>query len=84
MDPRALFMQLRSPLGQQLLKGIVSGATIPLIQLKELRKLPVIAQDLPTQQRATRALEEEADLERQITELREQQAFQTASLWQLN
>lgn len=83
MDPRALFMQLRSPLGQQLLKGIVSGATIPLIQLKELRKLPVIAQDLPTQQRATRALEEEADLERQITELREQQAFQTASLWQL-
>lgn len=83
MDPRALFMQLRSPLGQQLLKGIVSGATIPLIQLKELRKLPVIAQDLPTQQRATRALEEEADLERQITDLREQQAFQTASLWQL-
>jgi type I restriction enzyme M protein len=83
MDPRALFMQLRSPLGQQLLKGIVSGATIPLIQLKELRKLPVIAQDLATQQRATRALEEEADLERQITELREQQAFQTASLWQL-
>lgn len=83
IDPRALFMQLRSPLGQQLLKGIVSGATIPLIQLKELRKLPVIAQDLATQQRATRALEEEADLERQITELREQQAFQTASLWQL-
>jgi len=83
MDPRALFMQLRSPLGQQLLKGIVSGATIPLIQLKELRKLPVIAQDQATQQRATRALEEEADLERQITKLREQQAFQTASLWQL-
>ncbi len=83
IDPRALFMQLRSPLGQQLLKGIVSGATIPLIQLKELRKLPVIAQDLPTQQRAARALEVEADLERQITELREQQAFQTASLWQL-
>lgn len=83
MEPRALFMQLRSPLGQQLLKGIVSGATIPLIQLKELRKLPVIAQDLATQQRATRALEEEADLERQITELRKQQASQTASLWQL-
>jgi type I restriction enzyme M protein len=83
IDPRALFMQLRSPLGQQLLKGIVSGATIPLIQLKELRKLLVIAPDLPMQQRAATALEEEADLERQITELREKQAFQTASLWQL-
>lgn len=83
MDPRALFMQLRSPLGQQLLKGIVSGATVPLIQLKELRKLLVIAQDPATQQRATSALEEEANLECQITELREQQAFQTADLWQL-
>ena len=83
IDPRALFMQLRSPLGQQLLKGIVSGATIPLIQLKELRKLLVIAPELPMQQRAATALEEEADLERQITELREKQAFQTASLWQL-
>ena len=83
IDPRALFMQLRSPLGQQLLKGIVSGATIPLIQLKELRKLLVIAPELPMQQRAATALEAEADLERQITELREKQAFQTVSLWQL-
>ncbi len=83
IDPRALFMQLRSPLGQQLLKGIVSGATIPLIQLKELRKLLVIAPELPMQQRAATALEEEADLERHIAELREKQAFQTASLWQL-
>lgn len=83
IDPRALFMQLRSPLGQQLLKGIVSGASIPLIQLKELRKLPVILQDLATQQHAARALEEEADLERQITQLRDEQTLQAASLWQL-
>ena len=56
---------------------------IPLIQLKELRKLLVIAPELPMQQRAATALEAEADLERQITELREKQAFQTVSLWQL-
>ena len=84
IDPRALFMQLRSPLGQQLLKGIVSGATIPLIQLKELRKLPVIVQDAATQQHAIAALEAEAALERQITQLRDEQALQAASLWQLS
>lgn len=83
MDPRALFMQLRSPLGQQLLKGIVSGATIPLIQLKELRKMPVIAQDLATQGKAARALEAEDDLEKEIAQLRDKQAQQAASLWQL-
>ena len=83
IDPRALFMQLRSPLGQQLLKGIVSGATIPLIQLKELRKLPVILPDAVTQQRAIDALEAEAVLARQIHQLREEQAFQASSLWQL-
>ena len=76
-------MQLRSPLGQQLLKGIVSGATIPLIQLKELRKLPVILPDAATQQRAIDALEAEAVLARQIHQLREEQAFQASSLWQL-
>jgi len=83
IDPRALFMQLRSPLGQQLLKGIVSGASIPLIQLKELRKLPVILPDAATQQRAIDALEAEAVLARQIHQLREEQAFQASSLWQL-
>jgi type I restriction enzyme M protein len=76
-------MQLRSPLGQQLLKGIVSGATIPLIQLKELRKMPVIAQDLATQGKAARALEAEDDLEKEIAQLRDKQAQQAASLWQL-
>ena len=84
IDPRALFMQLRSPLGQQLLKGIVSGATIPLIQLKELRKLPVILQDAATQQQAIAALEAEAALERQITQLRNEQALKASSLWQLD
>jgi type I restriction enzyme M protein len=83
IDPRALFMQLRSPLGQQLLKGIVSGATIPLIQLKELRKLPVIDQDAATQRQVINALEAEAALERQITQLRDEQTLQASSLWQL-
>jgi hypothetical protein len=41
IDPRVLLVQLRSPIGQELLTGIVSGASIPLIQLRELMRLPV-------------------------------------------
>lgn len=42
IDPRALALQLRSPLGQELLSGIVSGATIPLIPLRELTRMQIL------------------------------------------
>lgn len=83
IDPRALFVQLRSPLGQEFLRGIVSGATIPLIQLKELRRLPVIVPTREIERQAINALGAEAVLERQITDLRAEQALQAANLWNL-
>ena len=42
---KALYMYLRSQLGQTLIKGIVSGATIPMIQLQALKQLQIV---LPT------------------------------------
>ena len=42
MTPIALFGYLKSKMGHGLLKRLVTGATIPLIQLTELRKLPVV------------------------------------------
>ena len=83
IDPRALFAQLRSPLGQEMLSGIVSGATIQLIQLKELRKLAVIAADGDTADLAICALDEEALFEEQIQALRQQQAELKNTVWQL-
>jgi type I restriction enzyme M protein len=83
IDARALFVQLRSAFGQELLKGIVSGATIPLIQLKELKRLLVMVTSLEQQQAAIGALEKEAALEEQIVAYRLQQAVCADHLWQL-
>lgn len=82
--PCALFMQLRSPIGQELLNGIVSGATIPLIQLKELARLPVLLPDLRTAERAVDAFEHEIVLQGEIERLQKQQAELSAHLWTLD
>lgn len=81
IDPRSFFMLLRSPIGQELLKGVVSGATIQLIQLKELRKLTVFMPEEHERARAAALLEEEARIEQQINELQSQQADLAKNLW---
>jgi type I restriction enzyme M protein len=83
IEPRALAMQLRSPIGQELLDGIVSGATIHLIQLRELAHLPVMVPSREVANRAIAALDEEASLQREIDDLRWKQAQVAAELWQL-
>jgi type I restriction enzyme M protein len=83
VDPRTLALQLRSPFGQELLKGIVSGATIPLIQLRELTRLPVLVPDLETARRAGEALEEESRIQGEIDRLREAQAEAARDMWTL-
>ncbi|WP_263555120.1 N-6 DNA methylase [Paucibacter sp. B2R-40] len=84
IDRRALFMQLRSSFGQALLRSIVSGASLPLIQLKELKRLKVLVPTQEEQAGAIHALEEEARLQEQIDALREQQARASNTLWRLN
>ena len=83
IEPRALAMQLRSPIGQELLDGIVSGATIHLIQLRELAQLAVMVPSREIAGRAIAALDEEAALQREIDGLRWKQAQIAADLWQL-
>ena len=36
-DPRLLFLYLRSELGQELLKKLACGATVPMVQMKDLK-----------------------------------------------
>jgi type I restriction enzyme M protein len=81
MDPRALALQLRSPFGQQLLKQIVSGATIPLIQIRELMRLSVLLPDRDSSAAAGAALEKEDRLQQQIGELQKKLTEVTADLW---
>ena len=83
VDAKAIALQLRSEVGQSLLKNIVSGATIPLIQLRELMAMPILLPSMEEQRRAAQVLEEEARIQRQIDELRERQSKIAAGLWTL-
>ena len=84
VDPCALFMLLRSPLGQRLMAGIVSNATIQLISLRELLQLEV---PLPSPAEAASCadiLAKEDRLQHQIDELSAQQAALAKSLWSID
>jgi type I restriction enzyme M protein len=81
MDSRALAMQLRSSFGQELLQSIVSGATIPMIQLRELMKLSVLVPSVETSQKAIEALDNEAKFQEEIIQLKAKQDELAAQLW---
>jgi len=82
-DPMALFMFLRSPLGQMLLARIVSGATTPLIQLRELLSLQIPDLTAEEQLHAIEALAREREIQDQLDKLRDEQAAVAANLWRL-
>lgn len=85
MDPKALAVYLRSPLGRELLDGIaVKGATIPLIQQRELQRLLII---IPSKKEAAdigNILDEQADIQKEIEELRARQIKLAKQVWTLD
>jgi hypothetical protein len=81
VDPRALALQLRSQFGQQLIGQIVSGATIPFIQIRELMRLSVLVPDKQTSAAAAQALAKEGEVQQQIEALKKQLEEVTADLW---
>lgn len=84
VDPKALVVYLRSELGQKLLESIsVQGATIPMIQLRELQKLPVIVPPMQEAKRIGGILDEQAKIQSEIYELRSRQAELAKSVWTL-
>lgn len=83
LDPRALAMQLRSPLGQELLAGRVAGATIPMIQIRELMRMKVIIPDSTMAEQAIHALDQENQLQEEIEHLRASQKDIASGLWHL-
>ena len=75
---------LRSELGQKLLESIsVQGATIPMIQLRELQKLPVIVPPMQEAKRIGGILDEQAKIQSEIYELRSHQAELAKTVWTL-
>jgi type I restriction enzyme M protein len=81
--PRALFVFLRSALGQALLKGVVSGATTPLIQLGQLLSLQIPRINEEEQQRAIDALMRECEIQSELERLHDEQAKIATTLWSL-
>ncbi len=82
-NAKALFMQLRSPFGQALLEGVISGATIQLIQLRELTQLEVLSPEDVASCEAAALFDKEVNLQEQILELEKQQQNISSGLWAL-
>jgi type I restriction enzyme M protein len=80
---QSLFVQLRSPMGQALLASIVSGATIKLIQLRELMKLEIVKSTPEQDGKSRKTIDAEDGLEKQIKEIRKEQEFLSLSVWTL-
>ncbi|KUR72109.1 hypothetical protein AQZ52_02035 [Novosphingobium fuchskuhlense] len=81
LEAHALAVQLRSPVGQELLKMITSGASILLIQVRELQQMRLFAFDTVTATQAQNAIAAETDIQAQIIALGEHQASVAADLW---
>lgn len=82
IDPRTLYMFLKSGIGQSLLKQIVSaGSTVPLIQLRELEKLRVPVPSPAEQRSLIDTFEHLTGLEHQIRRIRSEQDQLVSCLW---
>lgn len=81
VDLRGLGLWLRSKMGQQMLDGIKTGATIPMISISTLRKLKVIALNAALTEAAVEILEQEDELQRQIESLQDEQAGIAEDFW---
>jgi type I restriction enzyme M protein len=81
--PHSLLLYLRSAMGKASLGRIASGSAVPLIQLRELRKLLVIIPPLQEQAAAEQAFGQLVTLEQQIEDLRAQQQQLASRFWPL-
>ena len=80
---QSLFVQLRSPMGQELLAGIVSGATIKLIQLRELMRLEVVESTSDQDTKSREIIDSEERMEKQIQKIRAEQESLSKDVWNL-
>jgi type I restriction enzyme M protein len=80
---QSLFVQLRSPMGQALLTGIVSGATIKLIQLRELMNLEIVKSTAEQDAKSRKIIDAEDQLEKSIKEIKKEQEDLSRNIWNL-
>ena len=81
IDPRVLFSFLKSEVGQAQLRQIVSGASVPLIQLRELEKIKIPIPELPEQKKTIEVFERIVEIERLVTKSRDEQRHLSNAIW---
>lgn len=83
VDPKVLYMQLKSPVGQLQLQSMVQESTIPTIRLKELKNYQVILPDLKAAEKVVEAFDKEVEIQQTINALAFEKEELVASLWPL-
>lgn len=83
IDPRVLFSFLRSEIGQSQLRQIVSGASVPLIQLRELEKIGIPVPDRLEQKKTIEDFERIVQIEQLVASSRDEQRKLSNSIWTL-
>ena len=70
-------------MGQALLAGVVSGATIKLIQLRELMNLEIVKSTAEQDAKSRKIIDAEDQLEKRIKVIKKEQEFLSLSVWSL-
>lgn len=83
VDARVLFMYLCSDVGETLLKGIISGATVPLIQLQQLKDVRIIVPDATEAANIINTFEEQVQIQAQINKLQEKLQHLSKTHWNI-
>lgn len=83
MPPKALAVYLRSPLCQELIRGLPVGASIPLIRNNDLLDFPVIIPPLEDVAEICTIIDKQASLQKEIEKLKKQQAELSKQMWTL-
>ena len=81
IDPRVLFSFLKSEIGQAQLRQIVSGASVPLIQLRELEKIRIPIPEQIEQARTIETFEKIVEIERLVASSRNEQHNLSNAIW---
>ena len=83
VNPKVLYAYLKSDIGQTQISGLIKGATIPNISLKELKQIPVIVPSLEEQEQAIACIDKSRETQKAIQELLLEQDARQKELWSL-
>lgn len=83
VNPKVLYAYLKSDIGQTQISGLIKGATIPNISLKELKQIPIIVPSLEEQEQAIECIDKSRETQQAIEQLLSEQDARQKELWSL-